>query len=211
MKKYLVTGLIILLPLAIALSFLFFLINFLTEPFTGIVSHLLTKSGIIHRGFAFLSTEQAITYLSKLLILILLFLVTLGLGMVARGFFIRSMLRASDLLFQRIPLVNTLYKASRDIVKTLFVSDRNAFKQVVMAPFPRQGSYVLGLVAGDAPTQEELLSVLVLTTPNPTTGFLLMFKRQDLIFLDMKSEDAIKYIISCGVILPKIPSPPSSP
>jgi uncharacterized membrane protein len=208
MKKYLITGLAILLPLAITIAFLFFLINFLTEPFTGAVSGLLDKWNFIQQDFAFLSREQIIRYISKLLTLAVLFIVTLGLGMIARWLFIRQILQLSDNLFQRIPLVNTLYRATRDISKALLTPGNTTFKKVVLAPFPNKDSYVLGIVAGPAPTPEDFLTVLVLTTPNPTTGFLLMFKQKDLLFIDMKSEDAVKYIISCGTI---IPNPTRSP
>jgi uncharacterized membrane protein len=102
-----------------------------------------------------------------------------------------------------------VYKTSQDIIKTIFVSDKNSFKQVVMVPFPRPGVYVIGLIARESPTccskaaNAELISVLVPTTPNPTTGFLLMFKKEDLVYVDIKPEEAIKYIVSCGVILPE--------
>jgi uncharacterized membrane protein len=82
-----------------------------------------------------------------------------------------------------------------------------------MVPFPRPDVFVLGLIARSSPpmcanaAKEDLVSVLVPTTPNPTTGFLLMYKRSELINIDMRPEDAIKYIVSCGVIIPdeKIP------
>ena len=80
-----------------------------------------------------------------------------------------------------------------------------------MAPFPTESTYSLGLVSRESPKTceeakgSELISVFVPTTPNPTTGFLLMYKKEDLIFIDMKTEDAIKYIVSCGVIVPETP------
>ena len=78
-----------------------------------------------------------------------------------------------------------------------------------MVPFPKPGTYVMGLVSRESPkicsdeAGSELFSVLVPTTPNPTTGFLLMYKKEDMIFLDLKPEQAIKYIVSCGVITPE--------
>ena len=78
-----------------------------------------------------------------------------------------------------------------------------------MVPFPRPDVFAIGLISRDSPEicshtlDEDLVSVLIPTTPNPTTGFLLMYKRKDLILLDMKPEDAIKYIVSCGVIVPE--------
>jgi len=211
MKKYFVTGLVILLPLAVTIGILIFIVNFLTKPFVGMVSSFLARFDIINRGFLFLSPEQTIKYGSQLLILVMLFLFTLLLGLFARWFFIKFLISLSDKILHRIPLVNKVYKTTQEIIKTIFDADKNSFQQVVMAPFPRGGSYVLGLVSRESPTMcssaagESLFSVLIPTTPNPTTGFLLMYKKEDLIFLDMKPEDAIKYIVSCGVITPEHP------
>jgi len=80
---------------------------------------------------------------------------------------------------------------------------------VVMFPFPHTGSYVLGLISRDAPVtcseagKEELISIFVPATPNPMTGFLIMRPRSELIYLEMRSEDALKYIVSCGVVPPE--------
>lgn len=213
MKKYFVTGLVILLPLVITIAVVIFLVNFLTKPFIGVVSAVLAKLHIINQGFLFLTPEELLLYGSKLIILILIFLFTVFLGMVTRWFFIHAIFRLGDKILHRIPIVNTVYKTTQDIIKTLFVSDKNTFKQVVMVPFPRSDVFVLGLIARESPkvcsqaVGNELISVFVPTTPNPTTGFLLMFKRSDLILIDMKPEDAIKYIVSCGVIVPDSGTP----
>jgi uncharacterized membrane protein len=217
MKKYFVTGLVILLPLVVTIAVVIFLVNFLTKPFIGAVSAILTKLHLINTGFLFLSPEQLLNYGSKIVILIFLFLFTVALGMITRWFLINALFRLGDRILHRIPLVNTVYKTTQDIIKTLFVSDKNTFKQVVMVPFPRADVFVLGLIARDSPqvcsqaAGNDLVSVFVPTTPNPTTGFLLMFNRADLILVDMKPEEAIKYIVSCGVILPEPPGFPSTP
>ena len=161
-------------------------------------------------------TSQLLVYGSKIIILILLFLLTVALGMITRWFLIHSLFRLGDRILHRIPIIKTVYKTTQDIIKTLFVSDKNTFKQVVMVPFPRPEIYVIGLISRESPkmcsdaAKESLISVFVPTTPNPTTGFLLMFKKSDLIYIDMKPEDAIKYIVSCGVIIPDSPAPVSS-
>lgn len=209
MKKHFITGLVILLPLVITIAVAIFLVNFLTKPFVGMVSAILLKVNIINKGFFFLTPEQLVTYGAKLIILILLFLFIVGLGMITQWFLINTLIRLGDRILHRIPIVNTVYKTTQDIIKTLLVSDKKSFKQVVMVPFPRPDVFVLGLISRDSPemcskaAKENLVSVLVPTTPNPTTGFLLMYKREDLIAIDMKPEEAIKYIVSCGVILPE--------
>lgn len=208
MKKYFLTGLAILLPLVITIAVLLFLINFLTKPFIDTVSSILNRFHILNEGFLFLSSKQLIEYGSKLLILFILFFVTVALGAFARWFMLNALLRFSDFVLSRIPFINTVYKTTQDIIKTLFSTDKKSFKKVVMVPFPREGLYILGLIAREAPPacsppgQEPLISVFVPTTPNPTTGFLLMLKASDLIEVDLKPEEAIKYIVSCGVIVP---------
>lgn len=209
MKKYFVTGLVILLPLAVTVAIIAFVLNFLTKPFIGAVSSFLKEFDIINRGFFIFSPEQTIKYGSQFLILICLVVFTLILGMITRWFFFRSIISLSDKILHKIPLVNKVYKTTQEIIKTLFASDKNTFKQVVMVPFPKPGSYVIGLVSRESPKMcsdksgEKLFSVLVPTTPNPTTGFLLMYTEKEMITLDLKVEDAIKYIVSCGVITPE--------
>lgn len=212
-KQYFITGLVILLPVAVTLVIISFIVNFLTEPFMGLISSILTSFNIVGDGVLFLSHEQVLKYTSKFCILVLLFLLTIFLGMVMRWFFIRTAFSIGDKILHRIPLVNTVYKTSQDIIKTLFVSDKNSFKQVVMVPFPKPGVYALGLISRESPeicsntAGVSLISVLIPTTPNPTTGFLLMYKKEDLIYVDMKPEEAIKYVVSCGVVIPETQQP----
>ena len=210
MKKYFITGLVTLLPLTLTIMVVAFVVNFLTKPFVGFVMQLLSRTQIQKLHIGILSGEQIIRYGSQIIILIALFLVTLVLGILARWFLFNSVIKISDKILHKIPIVNKVYKTSQEIIKTIFVTDKNSFKQVVMVPFPKEGSYSIGLISRTAPeacqkaiNQEDLISVFVPTTPNPTTGFLLLFKKEDLIYLDMKTEEAVKYIVSCGVIIPE--------
>ncbi len=208
MKKSFLTGLVILLPIAVTLAILGFIINFFTAPFVEIVSSFILKYCVAQNGFLFLTQEQVIRYLSKLLILILLFFVILFLGTIARMYALRSILYFGDRILKKIPIVNTVYKTTQEIIKTFFSPEKTTFRKVVLVPFPRPGMYTLGLVSGEAPRvlsdtlQSHLVAVLILTTPNPSTGYLLMYKPEDVIYLDLKPEEAIKYILSCGVLVP---------
>ena len=209
LKKNLITGLVILLPIAVTVAIIGFLIDFMTKPFIGFVTETLSHFEFMQHGFLFLRPEKIILYLSKVLIIGFLFLTTLGLGIFTRWFFINSLLSLGDAILQRIPIVNTVYKTSQDIIKTLFVTDKNSFQKVVMVPFPNSNTYVLGLLVRESPKacsetiNHELISVLVPTTPNPTTGFLMMIRKEEILYVDIRPEDAIKYIVSCGVITPK--------
>lgn len=211
MKKYFITGLVILLPLAVTVAIVVFIVNFLTQPFIGIVSQFLCNFPYINRDFLFLKQANVIHHVSQILILICIFFFTFFLGMIARWFFFKSLISLGDKILHRIPIVNKVYKTTQEIIKTLFVTDKNSFKQVVMVPFPNEDSYVMGLVSRDAPgackeaAEKNLLSILVPTAPNATTGYLLMYDKDKVIYLDMKPEDAIKFIVSCGVITPENP------
>ena len=209
MKKYFVTGLIILLPLTVTIAIIIFIVNFLTKPFIGFVMKYLAETKIKDLGFFILSQEQVIKYGSQIIILIALFFLTLLLGYIARWFFVKTLISISDKILHKIPIVNKVYKTTQEIIKTLFVTDKKSFKKVVLVPFPKSNTYGIGLVSRESPKtcskiqKKDLVSVFIPTTPNPTSGFLLMFEKKDLIFLDMKTEEAIKYIVSCGVVVPK--------
>lgn len=205
MKKYFLPGLVILLPIAITIWLAHFILTFLTKPFVGGMTALLHRLPL--NGL--LATEQRIHLLAQCLILIALFITTLFIGFVARRYFFRHILSLGDRLLHKIPLVNKVYKTSKEIVQSLLLPNKNAFKQVVMIPFPYKGSYCLGLVSNEAPKscsdaqKQDLVSVFVPTTPNPTTGFLILCPRSELIHLQMRSEEAVKYIVSCAVIQPE--------
>lgn len=208
MKKYFITGLVILLPLALTIAIVVFIFNLLTVPFLGIVQAVFDHYHLLEKGFLLLNAEQIQNLVAKLLILVSLFFIVIGLGFIARWFFFKAFIKFAEYVVKRIPLVSSIYKTCQDVIKTIFTSKTKSFKQVVLVRFPHPNTYSIGLI-----TREELpslsntshadaVAVFVPTTPNPTSGFLVMFKPEDLIYLDMKVEDAFKYIISCGVISP---------
>ncbi len=202
MKKYFLTGLVTLLPLAITVWFIRFLVNFLTHPFMGIANELLIALHV---------PENLIRLISQLMILIGLFLFVVLLGLFARRFAINLLLKTGDKILHKIPLVNKVYKTTKDMINALFSGEKKTFQSVVMLRFPYEECFVLGLVARNSPetcctmTKRELLTIYIPTTPNPTTGFLVMRPKEDLIYLEMLPEEAIKYIVSCGVVQPEYP------
>lgn len=209
LKNYFMTGLAVLLPVVITIVVLEFIINFLTEPFMGMMTPVLKHFHIDQCLQPYISSEKCLKYIGKTCILILLFTLTIIVGIITRSFFIRFLFNLWDRILTKIPVVKTIYKTTQDIIRTLFSSDKNSFQQVVMVPFPKEGIYALGLISRKAPSccskkaKAKLTSVLIPTTPNPITGFLLMYKEEDLIYVDMKTDEAIKYIVSCGVISPE--------
>lgn len=201
MRKYFITGLIILLPLAITLAIVGMIVNFLTQPFLGLVS------GLFERSIPFYAEYRPfLKFILQIILLFGLFFATVLLGFLARLMIFKSMLSIYDRVLHRIPIIKTVYKAAQQVMTTIFGSQSGSFKQVVMVPFPNENVQCIGLLAGDAPhicsddPEDPLITVFIPTTPNPTSGFLTLFKKSDIIFLDMKIEDAFKYVISCGVL-----------
>ncbi len=211
MRKYFITGLILLLPLALTIAIVTFVVNILTNPFVGVVENLLRSLDIEGRNFFFISGQHVLRYGSQILILVSLFAFTMLLGVLTRWYFLHQILNLSDYVIHHIPFVNKLYKTSQDIINTLFSSGTESFKQVVMVPFPTPKVFCIGFVTRKSPPvcsdamNATLISIYIPTTPNPTSGYLLMFPKEDVHYLDMKVEDAIKFIISCGVIYPGAP------
>jgi uncharacterized membrane protein len=200
MKKYFITGLIILLPIAVTVALVFFIINFLTHPFVGVIEQFLEK----YEWYA--HYHAPIHFALQITLLFTLFFFTVLLGFLARIVAFKSFLSLYDYILHRIPIIKTVYKASQQVIKTIFGSTSQSFKQVVMVKFPAEGAYCIGLISSQAPAVcaktlgRPLITVFVPTTPNPTSGFLMMYREEEVIYLDMKVEDAFKYIISCGVI-----------
>ncbi|MEM1283283.1 MAG: DUF502 domain-containing protein [Chlamydiota bacterium] len=207
MRKYFITGLVILLPLALTLAIVIFLINFLTDPFVEIVQSLLDRYGLLDHDFLILTSEQIQYVFSQLLILIFLFFFTVGLGFIARLFFFHYVIKGWDYIIHKIPFIRSVYKTCQDVINTILQSDTKSFKQVVVVPFPSPESHSIGLVTREnlkgLPSRngKKMIAVFVPTTPNPTSGYLIMFEEDTIEYLDMKVEEALKYIISCGVIL----------
>jgi uncharacterized membrane protein len=147
--------------------------------------------------------------IAQIMILIALFLFILLLGAFARWFLVQALIKLGDIILHKIPIVNKVYKTTKELIKILFSPDKITFKQVVMLHFPDQESYCLGLVSRESPELcveqdcSEMVSIFLPTTPNPMTGFMTISPKKDLIYLDMTSEEAIKYIVSCGAVQPK--------
>ena len=202
MKKYFIAGLILILPLAITLLIVSFLVNVLTAPFLAVVGSILVYYNLIAE-----ESTQFILHLSKILILTFLIGFTFMLGLLGEWFFENYMIGFTNLIFHRIPLVNKVYKACQELVNTLFTPKSTSFKQVVMVPFPSENSRSLGLISrermpeGTSPEIQHLVTVLLPGTPNPTMGFVLLYNPEKIEPLTLKPEEALKCIVSCGILL----------
>lgn len=129
-------------------------------------------------------------------------------GWFAKNFLGRLIIRISEYVVDRLPVINTLYGAIKQIFETVMASKSDAFKDVVMFEYPRKEMWVMGFVTGTTKgevqslTDTEVVNVFLPTTPNPTSGFLLFVPKKDLTYMKMGVEEAIKMIVSGGIVTP---------
>lgn len=206
MKKYFLTGLVILLPLALTIALIAFLLDFFTTPIISLVNQFIP---LLQGKLPFHIPEEVIVFLSRIFTLFLICIAICLLGIFGRWFFIHQLLKLIHKIMEKIPVVRSIYKLSRDVFSALFSTDgKKLFQEPVMVPFPDPPNYCLGFRSGKAPLECEqklgrsLISVFAPTAPHPISGFLFILPEENAKSLDMTNEDALKFLISCGVILP---------
>ncbi len=200
MKRYFFTGLIILLPLALTLWLFWYLLDLFTAPF---LPFLLQKFSLHYPSIPF----DFIIFLSRLTILFLLTLFTFFLGIIARWFFIRSLIQLTQKIFSKLPVIRTVYRVSKDIISAFFSEKKaKAFRNPIIIPFPEENTHSIGFETGVVPfccqekIKDPLKTVFVPTAPHPISGYLLMVPEKNLKNLSMTNEEALKFTISCGLV-----------
>ena len=197
-KRYFITGLLIWVPLVITVWVLSVIVNTLDQSL-----HLLPTAVHPRNLFGF-----PIPGVGALLTLLMILLT----GMLATNFIGQKLVVWSERMLARIPVVNSVYNSVKQVSDTLFSSSGNAFRKALLVQYPRQGSWTIAFLTGKPGgdvlnhLEGEYVSVYVPTTPNPTSGFFLMMPRSEVIELDMTVDEALKYIISMGVVAP-LPHP----
>ena len=203
MKKYLITGLLIWIPLSITIMVLAWIVGSLDQIIEWLPNGLQPRHMI---GFNIPG--------AGLLVGVLIVLMT---GLIAANVIGQKLVRYWEALLARIPVVKSLYYGVKQVSDTLFSSSGQAFRKALLVQYPRQGSWTIafltGKPGGDAVNhlKGEHVSVYVPTTPNPTSGFFLIMPKEDVIELDMSVDEALKYIISMGVVAPPARHIPSRP
>jgi uncharacterized membrane protein len=129
-------------------------------------------------------------------------------GFLTAGFAGRLLVRMSDFVLARMPVIRSIYSAVKQIFETMLAQKANAFREVVLIEYPRPGIWTLGFITGATSGEvgdrfdRDMVNVFVPTTPNPTSGFLLFLPRSDVRVLDMTVEDGIKMVVSTGILVP---------
>jgi len=191
LRNYFITGIVVLIPIGFTLYLSKFLINISTK---------LVPAGLNPNNYI----PYAIPGIEILLTIIFITIV----GGLSLSFLGKKVLQIVDNLFKRIPILRTIYSAIVQMTDS-FRNQEGTKKSVVLVEYPRKGSWAVGFATKENKgelkdkTNKELINVFVPTTPNPTSGFLLMFPKEDVIYLDMGFEEASKFIVSAGTSNPK--------
>jgi len=194
LRKWLLSGLLVIVPVAITIWVLEWFISTLDQT-------LLILPGNWH-------PDKLIGFHIPGFGLLLALAVLLVVGATASNFFGRKLVDWWNILLHRIPVVRSIYSGVKQVSDTLFSDSGNAFRKAVLIQWPREGmwtiAFVTGVPGGDTANylQGDYMTVYVPTTPNPTGGYFIMLRRSDCIELRMSVDEALKYIISMGVVVP---------
>ncbi len=194
MKKYFITGLLVLVPL--------FITAWVLSSIIGMMDQSLFLLPEEWRPKAIFGRD--IRGLGAILTLLIIFVT----GLIATNFFGKKLILLWEYMLARVPVVKSIYASVKQVSDTLFSDSGNAFRRAVLVQFPRQGTWTIAFVTGQPGgdvanhLQGDFISVFVPTTPNPTGGYFLMMPRTEVIELKMSVDEALKYIISMGVVAP---------
>ena len=195
-----ISGLLLMLPFGVTIVILHFLVDRIGAP----MSHFFFWYSDARTG----PFQYVLDFISMLIVFVLITV----LGCFSRYFLGRMLWGWTEQLVGRVPFVNTVYKSVKQIVETFSKQQKAVFQQVVLVEYPRKGVYVLGFLTSTArgevqeKTGKTVVNVFVPTTPNPTSGFLLMVPEEELTYLQMSVGEGMKAIISGGAVVPDFPN-----
>lgn len=208
MKRFVIAGLLVWLPLAVTIWVLHTVFGVVDDVFGWIVAA--SQAVLPASAYEPLQSLRRVPGLG----IVVMFALLLATGVFATNMFGQWWLRQGSRVLHRIPIVKSIYRSVKQVSDTLFSSSGQAFREAVLVQYPRAGSWTIAFVTG-RPGGEvvhhlagDWVSVYVPTTPNPTSGFFLMMPRADVIRLQMSVDEALKYVISMGVVAP--PAPPAA-
>ena len=202
MKKYILTGLLVWLPLTITIWVMLQVLGLLDGVFAGLI--IAAQTVLPETLRPGLESLRRVPGLSAIVMVsVLLFT-----GLAVTNFAGQWLVNQSNRVFSNIPIVKSIYTSVKQVSDTLFSSSGQAFRHAVLVQYPRAGSWTIGFVTGKpsgevaAHLSDDHLTIYVPTTPNPTSGFMLIVPRAEVVELQMSVDEALKYIISMGVVAP---------
>lgn len=199
LRRYFVAGLLVWIPLGLT----FLVIRFAVRQMDKTLALIPER----YRLENLLGLDFQIPGLGVILTLLILFVT----GVLVANFFGRALVNMWESLMERIPFVRSIYSAAKNFAEIIFSDSSDAFKNVLLIEYPRKGLYSLAFQTANqlgevqSRTGEDVVGCFVPTTPNPTSGFIIMVPRKDVTILDMEVDEALKMIISLGVVVPPWP------
>ena len=192
LRNYFIAGIVVLIPIGITLYLTLFIIKISSK----IIPNEINPNSYLPYSIPGLE------------IVIAILIITL-IGWLSLSFLGRRILKLVNDIFKKIPFLRTIYSAIGQMTQTFATTNKNNKKSVVLVEYPRKGSWAVGFATQEnrgeisSKTNKDLINVFIPTTPNPTSGFLLMFEKSEVKYLDMNFEDASKFIVSAGTSNPK--------
>jgi uncharacterized membrane protein len=192
LRNYFITGVLVLIPIGVTV--------YLTLFFIKIFSKILPQE---------INPNHYLPYSIPGLEIIISIIVITVIGWLSLSFLGKKLVKLVNDIFRKIPFLRTVYSAIGQMTQSFAQSRKSKKKSVVLVEYPRKGSWAVGFATQEntgeiaSKTNKNLINVFVPTTPNPTSGFLLMFPKDEIIYLDMSFEDASKFIVSAGTSNPK--------
>ena len=196
LRGYLLAGILVTAPITITVYLTYNFLAFVDNN----VAHVLPEEW--YRALYGHTTIPGVGLIVAILFFVLV-------GWFATNFLGRFIIHISERILARMPIIRTVYSATKQVFETVMTSQSNAFREVVMFEYPRKGIWSIGFVTGTSEgevqdlTEQETMNIFLPTTPNPTSGFLLFIPKKDLIFLEMTVEEGIKLVVSGGMIAPE--------
>jgi uncharacterized membrane protein len=198
LRARMLSGILVLIPLAITIFLFNIILKSLTAFVSPSISLLLTK---LPASYGLKNPDYAVTFLALCVTLLIIYFT----GLLTNHIIGRRLISLGERLLMKMPIIKSIYSASKQVVDTFSSSTKAAFKAVAVVEFPRKGSLAIGFVTGAMtnPDGQLLYRVFIATTPNPTTGFLLILPADEVQFTDISVEDGVKMIVSGGVLSPE--------
>lgn len=194
-KAYFLTGVLVTAPVGMTFYLAYKLIMFIDRS----VSRLIPPQ---------FSPDNYLPFTVPGLGVVLLIALMIFVGMFAAGFLGRIMIKLGEWIVYKVPFISSVYSLFKQIFQTFLSNKDRSFEKAVLLQYPRQGIWTIGFISSESKGEikkkigDGMINVFVPTTPNPTSGFLLFVPEKDVIYLDMKVEDALKMVISCGIVEP---------
>lgn len=201
LRAYFLAGVLVTAPIAITAAVAWWLIGFVDDTIVPLIPARYNPDTYMKEV---LGVEIGLPGLGLVILLVTITLI----GALTAGLLGRWVVRLWEMVLNRMPVIRTVYNATKQILETVLQHQSNAFRQAVLIEYPRRGLWAIAFVTSRTEGEVEGLipgehvNVFLPTTPNPTSGFLLFVPREDCIFLEMPVEDAVKMVISAGIVIP---------